>query len=243
MRQSFHVGFFVILIVSMTQQQKVSVIALGVFAIAAITLGLLHLNQGLVGAVAWKPKEKTVEQTQKKKEDTIVDLQSKDTDGDGLNDYEELNVFTTSPYLADTDGDNVDDAKEVQSGSDPNCPEGKTCGAEDAAIAGAQEAAPSFGLGAAAELKPPEAPQELQQLLTGEGIDGNALRSLLAQSGIKEDVLKNVSDEDLMALYGEALKEFQKGGVGGSGLDAGALQQLFGGAAGETVAPELTPEE
>lgn len=221
----------------MTQQQKVSVIALSVFAIAAITLGLLHVNQGLVGAVAWKPKAKTLEQTQKKKADTIVDLQGKDTDGDGLNDFEELNVFTTSPYLTDTDGDNLNDAKEIQSGTDPNCPEGKKCG-EDIGIAGTEEGTPSFGLDATAELKAPEVPQELQQLLTGEGIDANAIRSLLARNGIKEEVLKNVSDADLMALYGEALKEFQKTGAGG--LDAGALQQLLGSAAPQ--AP-VTPQE
>lgn len=209
----------------MTQQQKVSVIALGVFAIAAITLGLLHVNQGLVGAVAWKPKAKTVEQTQKKKEDTFADLQSKDTDGDGLNDYEELNVFTTSPYLTDTDGDNIDDAKEIQAGKDPNCPEGKKCGAEDVAIVGAEQAAPSFGLGATAELKQPEVPKELQQLLTGDGVDARTIRAFLAQSGAKEELLKDVSDEDLMALYSEALEEFQKQG---GGLDMGALQGLLG---------------
>ncbi|MEK7532768.1 MAG: hypothetical protein AAB579_04200 [Patescibacteria group bacterium] len=210
----------------MTQQQKVSVIALGVFAIAAITLGLLHVNQGLMGAVAWKPKEKTIEQTQKKKEDTALDLQSKDTDGDGLNDFEELQVFSTSPYLADTDGDNVDDAKEVQSGSDPNCPEGKTCGAGEAEIAGAQEAAPSFNL-SGAQQKPPEMPQELQQLLSGEGMDANQLRNLLKQSGVDVRTLEGVPDDQLMAVYGEVMKEFQAKGAGG--LDAGALQGLLGG--------------
>ena len=227
----------------MTQQQKVSVIALGVFAIAAITLGLLHVNQGLMGAVAWNPKEKTIEQTQKKKEDTAQDLQSKDTDGDGLDDFEELQVFSTSPYLADTDGDNIDDAKEVQSGKDPNCPEGKTCGVGEAAIAGAESSVSGFGL-SGGELKPPEVPKELQQLLSGEGMDATTLSALLGQNGIKEELLKDVSDADLTRLYGDALKEFQKGGAGG--LDAGALQGLLGGAAppAATVGPEsLAPAE
>lgn len=219
---------YVIIIQSMTQQQKVSVIALGVFAIAAITLGLLHVNQGLVGAVAWNPKEKTIEQTQKKKEDTAADLQSKDTDGDGLNDFEELQVFATSPYLADTDGDNIDDAKEVQNGTDPNCPEGKTCGVGEAAIAGTEKAGPSFNL-SGVQQKPPEMPQELQQLLSGQGMDATTLRNLLKQSGVDVRTLEGVPDDKLMAVYSDVMKEFGQSSAGG--LDVGALQGLFGGAA------------
>ena len=36
-----------------------------------------------------------------------------DTDGDGLNDGEEVSSFKTSPLLADTDGDGLDDGAEV----------------------------------------------------------------------------------------------------------------------------------
>ncbi|MFA6272392.1 MAG: hypothetical protein WC693_04815 [Patescibacteria group bacterium] len=57
----------------------------------------------------------------------LVFLKGKDTDQDGLNDYDELNIYETSPYLADSDGDNITDKDELDSGSDPNCPKGKTC--------------------------------------------------------------------------------------------------------------------
>lgn len=44
-----------------------------------------------------------------------------DTDGDGLSDVEELNVYHTSPLIPDTDGDGLDDYKEVVTlGFDPN---------------------------------------------------------------------------------------------------------------------------
>lgn len=55
------------------------------------------------------------------------ELKNKDTDEDGLNDYDELNVFNTSPYLKDTDSDGFDDQTEVFSNNDPNCPEGEDC--------------------------------------------------------------------------------------------------------------------
>ncbi len=54
-------------------------------------------------------------------------LKQKDTDGDGLSDYDELFSYHTSPYLKDSDGDGVPDSQEVDKGSDPNCPQGKIC--------------------------------------------------------------------------------------------------------------------
>jgi hypothetical protein len=42
-----------------------------------------------------------------------------DTDGDGLRDGDEVNLYGTNPLLVDTDGDEVADGLEVQTGSDP----------------------------------------------------------------------------------------------------------------------------
>ncbi|MEZ4398113.1 MAG: thrombospondin type 3 repeat-containing protein [Candidatus Krumholzibacteriia bacterium] len=43
-----------------------------------------------------------------------------DTDGDTLNDYQELYVAWTNPYDSDTDNDGVSDAAEVAASTDPN---------------------------------------------------------------------------------------------------------------------------
>jgi hypothetical protein len=59
--------------------------------------------------------------------DKLLALQNKDTDGDGISDYDELYISKTSPYLKDSDGDGIPDGTEAQSGTDPNCPEGKIC--------------------------------------------------------------------------------------------------------------------
>src|SRR6056297_300163 len=53
---------------------------------------------------------------------------SKDSDGDGLSDREEINTYNTSPYLEDTDSDGINDREEIEQGSDPNCPQGDNCG-------------------------------------------------------------------------------------------------------------------
>ena len=42
-----------------------------------------------------------------------------DTDGDGLTDVDETNLYGTNPQMADTDGDGTDDGTEVAQGTDP----------------------------------------------------------------------------------------------------------------------------
>jgi len=51
----------------------------------------------------------------------------KDTDGDGISDYDEVNIFGTSMYLKDSDGDGITDDQEIKNGTDPNCAEGTSC--------------------------------------------------------------------------------------------------------------------
>lgn len=43
----------------------------------------------------------------------------KDTDGDGLSDFDEVNTYRTDPLNPDTDGDGLKDGEEVQRGTDP----------------------------------------------------------------------------------------------------------------------------
>ncbi len=91
-----------------------------------IVLGFFRLNKAI--ALPFKRNTtftfKTTDQLEKER---TQKLREQDTDGDGLNDYDELYVFRTSPFLEDSDSDGVPDGVEVAQESDPNCPKGKTC--------------------------------------------------------------------------------------------------------------------
>jgi hypothetical protein len=43
----------------------------------------------------------------------------KDTDGDGLSDGDEVNIYSTDPLVMDTDGDKINDGDEISEDSDP----------------------------------------------------------------------------------------------------------------------------
>lgn len=49
-----------------------------------------------------------------------TDITNPDTDGDNLNDAEEVNIYFTSPLKPDTDGDGYTDGAEVRTGYNPN---------------------------------------------------------------------------------------------------------------------------
>lgn len=65
--------------------------------------------------------------TEQNSEQVIADLKTKDTDQDGLTDYQEIYQFHTSIFLADTDSDGYTDSEEANSGNDPLCPTGEKC--------------------------------------------------------------------------------------------------------------------
>jgi len=115
----------------LSRQQQVILVILTVMGVGGLVLGVRSIEtnvrrpfieqlQEYAKADTYLPPEERERREQR-------ELKNKDTDEDGLNDYDELNVFNTSPYLKDTDSDGFDDQTEVFSNNDPNCPEGEDC--------------------------------------------------------------------------------------------------------------------
>lgn len=153
-----------------------------------------------------------------------ADLKAKDTDGDGLNDWDERNIYKTSPYLGDTDSDGFNDKQEVDSNNDPNCPRGQQCTVSPtAAPAPTSAAAPSpfqnpdlsallnASDGSGATVSPTAQPaggsaltkEEKDALIKAVGNKPSAatLRSVLLQAGMDKATLDGLTDADILATF------------------------------------------
>lgn len=197
------------------KNQKITAAGLAVFAVLIIILWITQLRNNIYKPFNSPASEKQIASEEKNSDQ---ELKNKDTDSDGLNDYDELNIYGTSPYLEDTDGDAANDGEETKTGEDPNCPKGKTCSgglsdnSADSALGGKESPAGvdngTFSslldrFRAADSAENPQAGSDSDQLNILKNIDSASLRQLLLQSGMKKEMLDQISDADLMKSYGE----------------------------------------
>lgn len=106
-----------------SREQKIGFVFMLIFAILAVGLGMLQLRNTVYGPFVVKNKTGAANLVT----DEQAQLKAVDTDHDGLTDYDELYVYSTSPYLPDSDSDKVNDKDEIAKGTNPLCAEGKTC--------------------------------------------------------------------------------------------------------------------
>lgn len=154
----------------------------------------------------------------------ISELSNKDTDSDGLSDYDELYTFYTSPYLEDTDSDGVKDKDEIAAGTDPNCPGKKTCTETERPYQPPISQPSSTQTGSefttidqllnqlgeqnlAGQEAPTSTNSQADTLQALSNLSAADLRQLLIQAGAPESLLKNVTDEQLLQMAQEALKK------------------------------------
>ncbi len=155
--------------------------------LAAVVLGFFQLR----GDVGLSRYQKTLaNKIVAAAEPDLLGLKQKDTDFDGLNDYDELYTYATSPYLKDSDSDGINDAQELNRGSDPNCPEGQNCFAvwsDDTADTGAGTVA--------------------IDALYSNALSAAQVRELLRQNGMSQADLDQYSDAELLNAYQQIVSQ------------------------------------
>jgi len=149
----------------------------------------------------------------------LEESKTKDTDGDGLVDYDELYLYKTSPYLIDSDSDGYDDKSEVFSGNNPNCPVGGECGgtggSEEANTSTASAAAGLVGgLGeddvlAAGEIQF-ESVEDIEGFFKQATIE--QIRSALVEAGMDESELAEIDDDTLVEFFNTVVDEASDSG-------------------------------
>lgn len=189
---------------NLPRPQQLAVSGLAVFAVVIIVFWVWQIQTQISQPFAYTPIGETATGTSS---DLTALLKSRDTDGDGLSDYDELYVYKTSPYLEDTDSDGISDKQEIAQGTDPACPQGKNCSTPAEIVSSSTpQIFPNAGATTTSNLNATGLDQAaLQKALNGQ-VDAATLRQLLISSGANPDDLDKISDEDLMKGYSEALK-------------------------------------
>lgn len=204
------------------KEQKAGFALLLLFGVMAIGLGFLQMRNNIYGPFAYKAPAQAGFTTEDIIEDETVRLQSIDTDQDGVNDYEELYFYQTSPYIPDTDSDGYTDKEELDAGEDPNCPRGQDCGGSEAFVLNNSTSSPT-DVGDAPSINSPldilgqvntDISAGRQTDLTQVVGDVDAIRELILQTGkLSKEQLDALDDQTILNLVVEILAE-ENGGEG-----------------------------
>ncbi|TAN33551.1 hypothetical protein EPN28_01930 [Patescibacteria group bacterium] len=178
----------------LSRHQKIGLLLLSIFALLAVGLGYLQLRNTMLAPFALNSK---IPPFQAHDTISIETLRFRDTDKDGLNDFDELYIYQTSPYLADSDSDGASDKQEIDKGANPNCAEGKDC-----SLMSAGEALPAAPAALGAE--PPATSTALLDINKALS-DPKQLREMLTAAGMDKDILDKISDNDLLATVQEIM--------------------------------------
>ncbi len=177
-------------------KQKLAVTVFGAVACAFLLLGVFQLKSHLRGPVRKAYADELLPTA------AIVDNFStnKDTDGDGLSDFEEQTLYNSSAYLSDSDSDGIQDGQEVKQGKNPACPEGKECLKGDFGFTADTSGGPAITFGPGDTKKTTIDPAAL----AGD-ISPQEIRDILIKGGAKPASLEKVTDEQLQKLYRDTL--------------------------------------
>ncbi len=200
-----------------TKEQQAGFLFIAISGVCAIILGSFYVMNHVNSPFDNNYEGPRFLTTAERDAQLIEEQKTRDTDGDGLTDYDELYLYRTSPYLYDTDGDGIPDPVEIQAGTDPNCI-GDSCDSlNDTQAAPSQIDFSDIG----------QTAQTAQSVLaspivtgvvdapvndTEPGIDTLTvaqIRELLVVYGSTQEQVDALSDEQVQAVYQSALREIQ----------------------------------
>lgn len=194
--------------------QKTGFVLLLVFGLMVVSLAFLQMRNAIYSPFVIRISEEDQEARELLEVDETTRLQQIDTDHDGLNDYEELFFYETSPYLPDTDSDGINDKEELDSGNNPLCPQGTTCDTEafDATTTSTLDTAPLQDSIALPDELVDNAQDEVVAGLEGEidiadiAQNPDLIRQLLLQTGqITAEQLDAIDNETLLIFAEEII--------------------------------------
>jgi len=218
---------------SLAKEQKISAGILAVCGLIAMGLSLQRLGATIsdpftVSRETFQSAKAALDKIDpsKRLED---EAKRRDTDGDGLSDYDEEHLYGTSPYLADTDGDGSPDNVELATGQNPNCAKGQVCASGTIDVSqlasstsflvptGSGSTGDSFyaafqrGVNTSKASIASQSGSTSTDLAQGLVRDAAEIRRVLLESGkVDATVLNKVIDAQLLQLYDDAVAQNAK---------------------------------
>lgn len=187
----------------MGKREKGFLMVLIFLGLGALFLGFLKIRAGIYGPF-WRSRATPAFKPDLLKQ--AMALQNKDTDEDGLSDFEETYIYKTSIYLPDTDSDGLTDKEEIEKGNDPLCPKGEEC------LLSPSQTKESFTDPSPMNLMNENMDDYMSEKtnlakpdLGKISIEG--IRELLIKAGMDKEILDSVDDETLKKVYEETVKE------------------------------------
>lgn len=192
----------------LNKNQKIAVAVLGVFAVFIFIFWGVQFKKN-IKVIPGGNNNDISQNTQNEADNSNNEqaLKNKDTDKDDLLDWDELNVYKTSPYLEDSDSDGILDGVEIKNNTDPNCPQGRDCSATTVDNSNLSQNTSTLGninSQPTASSTASSFSDGLNKILSG-SVDAKTLRQLLLEQGMDKDLLGQISDEELMKNYKETL--------------------------------------
>jgi hypothetical protein len=215
-----------------TNEQKFSVSILALCGFFAIVLSMVHMRENIRSPFLVNNDE--VLATKKLVGTSLAEDEARlkriDTDGDGLSDFDEINIFHTNANLRDTCGDGMSDNIRIATGKNLNCSAqmSNPSGAIDVSSLLRESASSSIGIGAI-DLSPPQPigldtagllkasedavtvensisdKENIFQLLPR---DPEQIRTAL-QGKVDAEKLRTISDAELLKVYDQAIVQFK----------------------------------
>ena len=159
-----------------------------ILSIIIVWFGVKFVYSNIVDPVSYDVPDWILEQVDDSSEASIEELKDRDTDQDGLNDYQEIYQYHTSMFLPDTDSDGFTDYEEATSGNDPLCPTGQYC---------------NLLRFITPETKSSDIIQDVtvDPDLNVQQAAANEFRQFLLESGMTQEEVNELTDEDLMVIF------------------------------------------
>lgn len=186
----------------LSPERKAGLVMLIMVAFLAVGLGVMQIRNTLYAPFALNSEAPS---GLNEVVNDVESLKFRDTDRDGLNDYDESFVYHTSRYLADTDSDGKNDKDEVLGGTDALCFAGSDCSGALANAGYVPVSTTTAAMMINGQSSTTVAMPDVQAIIN----DPKQLRELLAQSGVDKAALDKISDSDLLQAAQDWLNNAQ----------------------------------